>query len=116
MSEAAGGPGRAKAFRIVMAVGLLLTLAANVPRPPVAATLVTALTEARSGLRQTWAPPMASWLLRPFDALLSGTGLYVAASSAVLFLALMSLTRLRPRTTWAGRCAGRAVRADPCKP
>jgi hypothetical protein len=93
------GGAAGKAFRIVMGLGLLLTLAANVPGQ-MSLDSVTALVEARSGVRQTWAPPMTSWVLRPFDGLVAGTGLYVTASAAVLFLSLMSLTRLRPRATW----------------
>ncbi|MFL5295194.1 MAG: hypothetical protein ACJ798_02315 [Phenylobacterium sp.] len=102
MSEAADAraDGRAgKVFRMVMAAGLLLTLAANLPGQ-MSLDSVVALTEARTGVRQTWAPPVASWVLKPFDGLLSGTGLYVAASSAILFLSLMSLSRLRPRASW----------------
>lgn len=103
MSEAAAGTkadnGAGKAFRIVMGLGLLLMLAANVPGQ-MSLDSVTALVEARTGVRQTWAPPMASWALKPFDALVSGTGLYVTASAAVLFFAVMSLSRLRPRATW----------------
>ena len=89
----------ATAFRAVLGLGLLLTLTANLPGQ-MSLDSVVALTEARNGVRQTWAPPAASLLLKPFDALLAGTGLYVAATAAVLFLSLMSLTALRPRTSW----------------
>nr|MEA2799508.1 hypothetical protein [Phenylobacterium sp.] len=102
MSEAVQERGRnnaGRAFRIAMAVGLLLTLAANVPGQ-MSLDSVVALTEARTGVRQTWAPAVSSWILKPFDHLVAGTGLYVTASAALLFLSLMSLTRLRPRSTW----------------
>jgi hypothetical protein len=89
----------AKAFRGVLAGGLLLTLAANLPGQ-MSLDSVVALTEARTGVRQTWAPAISSWVLKPFDALLSGAGLYVTAQATVLFLALMSLTGLRPRAGW----------------
>jgi len=88
-----------KAFRIVLGAGLLLTLAANLPGQ-MSLDSVVALTEARTGVRQTWAPPIASAALRPFDHILNGTGLYVAASAAILFFSLMSLSRLRPRASW----------------
>jgi hypothetical protein len=88
-----------RAFRIVLGAGLLLTLAANLPGQ-MSLDSVVALTEARTGVRQTWAPPIASAALKPFDHILNGTGLYVAASAAVLFLSLMSLSRLRPRASW----------------
>lgn len=82
-----------------MAAGLLLTLAANVPGQ-MSTDSVVALTEARTGIRQTWAPVISSGILKHFDSLVAGTGLYVTASAALLFFSLMSLTRIRPRSTW----------------
>ncbi len=101
VAEAAVGAGgqAGKAFRAVMGLGLLLVLAANLPGQ-MSLDSVVALTEARTGVRQTWAPAVSSWVMKPFDGLLAGTGLYVTASAAILFVSLMSLTRLRPRTTW----------------
>jgi len=94
-----GGGAAGKAFRIVLGAGLLASLAANLPGQ-MSLDSVVALTEARTDVRQTWAPPVASWVLKPFDHLVSGTGLYVAASAAILFFSLMSLSRLRPRASW----------------
>ncbi|MGZ6016046.1 MAG: hypothetical protein ACXWKM_09910, partial [Phenylobacterium sp.] len=88
-----------KAFRMVLGAGLLACLAATLPGQ-MSLDSVVALTEARTGVRQTWAPPVASFVLKPFDSLLPGAGLYVAASAAILFFSLMSLTRLRPRASW----------------
>ena len=102
MSETAQGRPEARAaiaFRIAMAAGLLLTLTANLPGH-MSLDSVVSLTEARSGIRQTWAPAVSSWVLKPFDNLLGGTGLYVTTSAALLFVSLMSLTRLRPRSSW----------------
>ncbi|THD58916.1 hypothetical protein [Phenylobacterium sp.] len=107
------GGGRAgEAFRAAMFLGLLLTLAVNVPGQ-MSLDSVVSLTEARSGVRQTWAPAVSSWVLKPFDHLVAGTGLYIAASSAILFLSLMSLTRLRPRATWAAVALGALVVLTP---
>jgi hypothetical protein len=97
--EQRNGGGAGAAFRIVMGAGLLLTLAANVPGQ-MSLDSVVALTEARTGVRQTWAPAISSAILKPFDNLVAGTGLYVTASAALLFLSLMSLPRLRARSTW----------------
>jgi hypothetical protein len=88
-----------------MFAGLLLTLAANVPGQ-MSYDSVISLVEARTDTRQTWAPAVSSWVLKPFDHLVAGTGLYVTASSALLFFSLMSLTRLRPRATWAAVALG----------
>jgi hypothetical protein len=88
-----------------MAAGLLLTIAANVPGQ-MSLDSVVALTEARTGVRQTWAPPISSAMLRIFDGIVAGTGLYVTASAALLFLSLMALTRLRPRSSWVAVALG----------
>jgi len=100
------------AFRITMGLGLLLTLAANVPGQ-MSLDSIVALTEARTGVRQTWAPAVSSWLLKPFNHLVGGTGLYVTASAALLFFSLMSLTRLRPRSTWLAVGLGAAAILTP---
>jgi hypothetical protein len=94
-----GNAASAKAFRLVIAAGLLLSLAANLPGQMSADSVIT-LEEARSGVRQTWAPAVNSWLLGLFDKVLHGTGLYVTASAALLFLSLAGLPRLRGRSTW----------------
>ena len=94
-----------KAFRLAMFGGLLLTLAANAPGQ-MSFDSVISLVEARTDTRQTWAPAVSSWVLKPFDHLVAGTGLYVTASAALLFFSLMSLTRLRPRATWAAVVLG----------
>jgi hypothetical protein len=108
-----GGRNRAgAAFRIAMGAGLLLTLAANIPGQ-MSLDSVVALTEARTGVRQTWAPAVSSWILKPFDGLVAGTGLYVTASAALLFVSLMSLTRLRPRSTWLAVALGILVLLTP---
>jgi hypothetical protein len=93
------------AFRLAMFAGLLLTLAANVPGQ-MSYDSVISLVEARSNMRQTWAPAVSSWVLKPFDHWVAGTGLYVTASAALLFFSLMSLPRLRPRSTWAAVVLG----------
>ena len=92
-------PPAASAYRVVVIGGLLLSLALNLPGH-LTVDSVIALNEARTGVRQTWAPAVSSWLLGIFDQALSGTGLYVTASAALLFLAWASLAGLRPRASW----------------
>lgn len=94
-----GAGAAAAVYRLVLGLGLLVSLAANLPGH-MSLDSVVALTEARTGVRQTWAPPIASWVLKLFDRLVSGTGLYIAVTSAILFFSLMSLSRLRPKTSW----------------
>jgi hypothetical protein len=89
----------APTYRAIVIGGLLLSLALNLPGH-LTADSVIALNEARTGVRQTWAPAVSSWLLGIFDQALSGAGLYVTASAALLFLAWASLASLRPRASW----------------
>jgi hypothetical protein len=109
--ERTDGPA-ARAFRLVMAGGLLLVLAANLPGQ-MSLDSVVALVEARTGIRQTWAPAVSSWLLKLFDHVLAGTGLYVTASASLLFLSLMSLVGLRGRSSWWAVLLGVAAIATP---
>ena len=88
-------------FRLVVGAGLVATLAANLPGQMSLDSVIT-LFEARTDVRQTWAPPVSSWLLKLFDGVVAGTGLYVTASAALLYFSLMSLVRLRGRATWGG--------------
>ena len=91
---------QAAAFRIVIGLGLLFSLAANLPGH-MSVDSVIALTQARTGVRATWAPAVFSWLLKLFDELLAGTGLYVTATASLLFFSLISLPGLRGRASWA---------------
>src|SRR5205085_11699679 len=86
-------------FRLAIGAGLLGALAMNLPGH-LTVDSVVALVEARTGVRQTWAPAISSWLLKIFDWISPGTGLYVTVTAALLFIALMSLPSLRPRTSW----------------
>ncbi|HEV2530851.1 hypothetical protein [Phenylobacterium sp.] len=100
MSQDADDRLAAKAYCGVLVAGLLLSLAANLPGH-MSVDSVIALEQARTGVRQTWAPAAFSWVLGLFDGRLPGAALYVAASSAMLFGALMSLPALRRRSSWA---------------
>ena len=102
----------ATAFRITMGAGLLLVLAANLPGHMTLDSVV-AMVEARTGIRQTWAPAVSSWILKLFDSLVAGTGLYVTASATLLFVSLMSLSGLRPRTSWWAVVLGLLAIATP---
>lgn len=112
MAQGAGETLRVGAYRWVLLGGLLLSLAAGLPGA-MSVDSVIALEEARTQVRQTWAPAAFSWVLRQFDALLAGTALYVTASSALLFAALLSLPALRPRTSWAAVALALAVVLTP---
>lgn len=99
MAKEAGATLKAGAFRWVLVAGFLISLAANLPGH-MSVDSVVALEEARTGVRQTWAPAAFSAVLRAFDSVIAGTGVYVAATTAVLFASLMALPGLRGRTSW----------------
>lgn len=89
-----------RAFRWVLFAGLLIMVAANAPGH-LSYDSVVQLFEGRHGVRQTWAPPLQSWLMGIFDEIVPGTGLYIAAIGLVLTAALASMVRLRDRASWA---------------
>jgi len=105
-------PSARNAYRIVILGGLILMLAANLPGH-LSFDSVIALAEGRSGVRQTWAPAIVSWLLGRFDDVLDGTGLYVTASAALIFITLASLPALRGRVTWLAPLVALAAIATP---
>jgi hypothetical protein len=87
------------AYRWVLLAGLLASLAVNLPGH-LSYDSVVQLYEGRFHVRVTWAPAVLSWILGVFDSVVPGTGLYVTASSALLFGSLASLPALRARGTW----------------
>ena len=99
MAEDSGQTLSRRAYQGVLGAGLLLSLAANLPGH-MSVDSVIALEEARTGVRQTWAPAAFSAALKVFDTLLSGTGLYVAAATGLLFATLMALPAIRGRAGW----------------
>lgn len=91
-------------FRAVLIGGLLTTLAANLPGQ-LSVDAVMQLYEGRFHVRDTWAPAVYAMILGGFDQVLPGTGLYLAASSALLFGSLLFLRTLRPGMSWFGPVA-----------
>jgi hypothetical protein len=89
------------AFRVVVAGGFIAILAANLPGH-MTFDSVMQLFEGRMGVHLTFNPPVMSWLLGRFDALLPGQALYVAACATLLFASLFALPALRPRASWLG--------------
>ncbi|HTQ15241.1 MAG TPA: hypothetical protein VMH86_15320 [Rhizomicrobium sp.] len=63
---------------------------------------VIQLMEGRRGAYANWHPAVMSWLLGLGDAVVRGTGLFVAADMLLFFGALAGLLLLRPRPHWAG--------------
>lgn len=92
------------AYGVILLAGFAGLLAINLPGHLTVDSII-ALAQGRSGVRETWAPAAFAWALGAADRLRAGTGLYVAAASAVLFASLLSLPTLRPRTAWTAPVA-----------
>lgn len=98
MTAARGGIAY-RAVGLVLAGGFLLMLAANMPGQ-LSLDSVMQLYEGRFQVRETFAPAIYSLVLRIFDSIVPGTGLYLVASGLLLFGALAALRGLRPRVSW----------------
>jgi len=101
-----------QALRLVLAGGFLFLLAASLPGH-LSYDSIAQLHEGRAHVRETWGPAMYAWLLGAFDAIVPGTGLYVAVSALVLLGALMGLRTLRPRTSWLAVAVAAALVLTP---
>ena len=87
-----------RAYRLVLAAGLLAMLAVNLPGH-LSTDSVVALHQGRTGVRETWAPAVVSWILGRFDALSPGTSLYVTASGerVMILRTFVKKTQKAPR-------------------
>ncbi|WP_304178931.1 hypothetical protein [Phenylobacterium aquaticum] len=90
--------------RWLLGAGFLVMLALSLPGQMTYDSLAQ-LHEGRVGQRETWGPAAYAAVLGFFDHLSPGPGLYVTASGFLAFAALISLIRLRPRTSWWGVAA-----------
>ena len=94
--ETPGGGVARNLYAGTLAVGLLIVLAAGLPRHMTPDSVIQ-LAEGRAGEQQSFNPAFMSWLLGRFDSLLSGTALFVAFSVALLFGAFAALPSLAGR-------------------
>jgi hypothetical protein len=78
----------------LIALGFGLCLAINLPGH-LSFDSVVQLYEGRTGVYGNWHPPMMSWLLGVFDAVVPGTSLFVIFDAALLFGSLGGLLRLQ---------------------
>jgi hypothetical protein len=91
--------GAGQALRIVLAAGLVLMLAANLPGH-LSFDSVAQLYEGHFHVRDTWGPAIYAWLLGLFDAVIPGTALYVTASGLLFFASLAGLAAAKGRVSW----------------
>jgi hypothetical protein len=92
---------RWRVLALVLAAGFVAMLALNLPGH-LTVDSVLELYEGRYRIRQSWAPSFYAWLLGVFDAIWSGTSLYVICSGGLFFATFAALPVLRGRLSWCG--------------
>ena len=97
----------------VLVAGFAATLAANWPGH-LSYDSILQLLQGRTGLYSTWHPPVMAWLLGLGDAIVPGTGLFVAFDGALAFGALAGVLLLAPRRAgWPAAIAALAIVLSP---
>lgn len=90
-------PSRAAAA--VLACGAIACLALNLPGH-LSYDSVLQLAEGRSGVYNTWHPPVMAWLLGLADSVVRGASLFVLLDVLLVFGALAGLAAVRTRPAW----------------
>jgi len=91
-------PGRNQLLlAFILLAGLAATLALNWPGQ-MSYDSVSQLAEARAGFYHSWHPPVMAWLMRQFDGLLPGTGLFILFNGALALFAFWSFAQPRRAT------------------
>ncbi|HEY0265161.1 MAG TPA: hypothetical protein VGC16_00320, partial [Rhizomicrobium sp.] len=80
----------------ILVGGFAVMLALNAPGQ-LSTDSILQLAGGRAGFYNSWHPPVMSWLLGLFDAVVPGTLLFLIFQSGLLLAALLTLLLLRPR-------------------
>lgn len=83
----------------ILATGFSLTLALNLPGQ-LSYDSIAQLHDARTGIYNSWHPPVMAWILGAADAIVPGTSLYVVLVAALLFASFASLLWIGLRASW----------------
>jgi len=100
MTELKDWPGLMIATVAVLAAAFLATTALNWPGH-LSFDSLEQLLEGRTGLYNTWHPPVMAWLLGLFDAVVPGAALFVVFDATLVFGALFVLLRLGRAGWWS---------------
>ena len=92
-------PAASWATGAILAAGYGLSLTVNWPGH-LSYDSVIQLLEGRTRVYSGWHPPVMSWLLGAFDALVPGTALFVLLNTTLLYGALFTLLFLVPAPRW----------------
>ena len=82
---------------LILLAGLAAMLALNWPGQ-MSYDSVAQLAEARAGFYHSWHPPVMAWLMRQFDGLLPGTGLFILFNGALALFAFWSFAQPKRAT------------------
>lgn len=93
-------PRAGKVTAMLLVLGTAVMLALNLPGQ-MSYDSVSQLLQGRSGLYNSWHPPVMAWLLGAFDALWPGTALFVIFDAGLLLGAWLLLLRLGRAPGWA---------------
>jgi len=94
---------------LLIVAGFSLALFLNLPGQ-LSYDSVLQLLEGRTGIYNTWHPPVMAWLLGIGDALVSGAALYVTFQSVLSFGTFLSLLAFRgPKPGWSALCFALAL-------
>ena len=98
---------------LILGVGFAATLWANWPGH-LSYDSILQLLQGRTGIYNTWHPPVMAWLLGLADAVVPGTGLFVAFDTALSFGALAGVLLLgRGRAGWPAAVVVLAIVLSP---
>ncbi len=82
---------------LILLAGLAAMLALNWPGQ-MSYDSVAQLAEARAGFYHSWHPPVMAWLMRQFDGLVPGTGLFILFNGALALFAFWSFAQPKRAT------------------
>jgi hypothetical protein len=85
----------------VIFAGFVFSLAVNLPGH-LSYDSVVELLEGRTGAYAGWHPPVTSWLLGVFDAIVPGAALFAVLNTLLIYGSLYVLHRLVPAPSWWG--------------
>src|SRR5438477_8443312 len=97
---------------IIVATAFVVCVAVNWPGH-LSYDSVIQLMEGRSAAYSGWHPPVMSWLLGLFDAILPGTALFVVFDALLFFGSLFALAWLNPIRNWAAAGIAALIVANP---
>ena len=82
-----------------LTIGFLVSLALNLPGH-LSYDSVLQLWQGRTGLYNSWHPPVMAWILGVADSVVPGAALFVVFDSLLLYGSFLALTLIRPRASW----------------